>query len=203
MSYEKAFSLIGEEIPTDSIKNILSSLDIKINSQTETGLGLTIPAYRVDVNREADIVEEILRVYGYNNIVTSEKLNTSISYSPKLDKDKLQNLISDQLVSQGFFEMMANSLTNPKFANLSEKINDAHNVEILNPLSADLSVLRQSLLFSGLEAIAYNLNRKSNNLKLYEFGKTYHKFENGFDEQKHFSLLLTGNRNSDSWIIDE
>ena len=202
ISYERAFGLIGEEIPTDSIKNILSSLDIKINSQTETGLGLTIPAYRVDVNREADIVEEILRVYGYNNIATSQKLNTSISYSPKFDKDKLQNLISDQLVGQGFFEIMANSLTNPKYVNLSEKINEAHNVEILNPLSADLSVLRQSLLFSGLEAIAYNLNRKTNNLKLYEFGKTYHKFENGFNEQKHFSLLLTGNRNSDSWILE-
>ena len=142
------------------LKNILASLDIKINNQTETGLGLTIPAYRVDVQREADIVEEILRVYGYNNIATSPKLNTSISYSNELDTDKLQNLVSDQLVALGFYEMMANSLTKPEYENLSTSLKTAHNVEMLNPLSNDLSVLRQSLLFSGLEAVAYNLNRK-------------------------------------------
>ncbi len=198
-SYDRAFKLIGEEIPNDTIKNILASLDIKINNQTETGLGLTIPAYRVDVQREADIVEEILRVYGYNNIATSPKLNTSISYSNALDADKLQNLVSDQLVALGFYEMMANSLTKPEYQSLSESLRKEHNVEMLNPLSNDLSVLRQSLLFSGLEAVAYNLNRKNTSLKLFEFGKSYHKYESGYVEDKHLTLTVSGNRTKDSW----
>ena len=201
-SYDKAFKLIGEEISKDTIKNILASLEIKINNQTETALGLTIPAYRVDVQREADIVEEILRVYGYNNIATSPKLNTSISFSNKLDTDKLQNLISNQLVSQGFYEMMANSLTKPEYAKFSENLKDEHNVEILNPLSNDLSVLRQSLLFSGLEAIAYNINRKNNSLKLFEFGKSYHKFDSGYTEGKHLTLTISGDRAKESWNIE-
>jgi len=198
--YENAFRLIGEEISVDTIKNIIVSLDIKINNQTEMGLGLIIPAYRVDVTREVDVIEEILRVYGYNNIDTSQKLNTSISYSDKLSADKLQNLVSNQLVGQGFYEMMANSLTTPKYTTFSSRLEEAHNVEMLNPLSADLSVMRQSLLFSGLEAIAYNINRKNNGLKLFEFGKTYHNYENGYDEQKHFSLIVSGNRTNDSWL---
>ena len=198
--YENIFKLIGQEIPNDAIKNILASLEIKIINQTEMGLGLTIPTYRVDVTREADVVEEILRVYGYNNIVTSSKLNTSISYSEKLDADKIQNLISNQLVAQGFNEMMANSLTTPKYIEYSEKLNENHNVEILNPLSTDLSVMRQSLLFSCLEAIAYNINRKNTALKLFEFGKTYHKYDSGYSEQKHFSLSVTGNRATNSWL---
>jgi phenylalanyl-tRNA synthetase beta chain len=198
--YENAFRLIGEEISVDIIKNIIVSLDIKINNQTEMGLGLIIPAYRVDVTREVDVIEEILRVYGYNNIDTSHKLNTSISYSDKLSADKLQNLVSNQLVSQGFYEMMANSLTTPKYATFSDKLDEVHNVNMLNPLSADLSVLRQSMLFSGLEAIAYNVNRKNTELKLFEFGKTYHKYESGYDEQKHVTLTVSGNRTDDSWL---
>ena len=200
LSYQNAFRLIGEDISTDSIKDILASLDIKINNHTETGLGLTIPAYRVDVTREADIVEEILRVYGYNNITTSPKLNTSLSYSDKIDENKIQNLIANQLVSQGFMEVMSNSLTTPKYSNYSDRLNESHNVEILNPLSTDLSVLRQSLLFSGLEVVAYNINRKNNKLKLFEFGKTYHKYDSGYSEQKLFSLLISGNRSSETWL---
>ena len=199
VSYENAFRLMGDEIPKDTIKNILASLEIKINNQTDSGLGLTIPAYRVDVTREADIVEEILRIYGYNNIATSAKMNTSISYSDKINGDKLQNLVSDQLVSLGFNEMMANSLTKLEYASLSEMLKDEHQVEMLNPLSADLSVLRQSLLFSGLEAITYNLNRKSINLKLFEFGTSYHKFNSGYSEEKHLTLLVTGNRTRENW----
>tara|TARA_R110002073_G_scaffold72537_1_gene177511 strand:- start:506900 stop:509329 length:2430 start_codon:yes stop_codon:yes gene_type:complete len=198
-SYEKAFRLIGEEISTETIKNILASLDIKINNQTEAGLGLTIPAYRVDVQREADIVEEILRVYGYNNIQTSPKLNTSISFSNKLNADKLQNLVSDQLVSQGFYEMMANSLTKPEYEKLSTTLKEEHNVEMLNPLSNDLSVMRQSLLFSGLEAVAYNINRKNNRLKLFEFGKSYHNFESGYTEMKHLTLVVSGSKTKENW----
>jgi len=201
-SYDKAFKLIGQEISKDIIKNILVSLDIKINNQTETGLGLTIPAYRVDVQREADIVEEILRVYGYNNIETSPKLNTSISYSNKLDADKLQNLVANQLVASGFYEMMANSLTKPAYEKLSEVLKTEHNVEMLNPLSNDLSVMRQSLLFSGLEAVAYNINRKSTSLKLFEFGSSYHKFESGYTENKHLTLTVSGSRTKESWNKD-
>ena len=200
LSYQNAFRLIGEEISTDSIKDILTSLDIKINNHTETGLGLTIPAYRVDVTREADIVEEILRVYGYNNITTSPKLNTSLSYSDKIDENKILNLVANQLVSQGFMEVMSNSLTTPKYPNYSDRLSESHNVEILNPLSTDLSVLRQSLLFSGLEVVAYNINRKNNKLKLFEFGKTYHKYDSGYSEQKLFSLLISGNRSNDTWL---
>lgn len=199
-SFENAEKLIGERLKPDTIKNILASLDIKINNQTDSGLGLTIPAYRVDVTREADIIEEILRVYGYNNIKTSPKLNTSISYAPKPDANKLQNLIADQLASQGFYEMMANSLTSPDYLEYSEQISAQHNVEMLNPLSTDLSVMRQTLLFSGLEAVAYNINRKSSDVKLFEFGNTYHKFDDKFLEQKHFSLLISGNRYDNNWL---
>ena len=199
LSYDRAFKLIGEEISKEAIKNILASLEIKINNETETGLGLTIPAYRVDVTREADIVEEILRVYGYNNIKTSQKLSTSISYTDNINAGKLQNLVSDQLVALGFNEMMANSLTKPEYIELSELLKQEHNVEMLNPLSVDLSVMRQSLLFSGLEALSYNLNRKNASLKLFEFGTTYHKYESGYNEVKHLTLTITGNRAKDSW----
>ncbi len=201
-SFENAAKLIGEKLSNDTIKNILASLDIKINNQTQSGLGLTIPAYRVDVTREADIIEEILRVYGYNNIATSPKLNTSISYAEKPDANQLENLIANQLASLGFYEMMANSLTNPEYTNISDQINDAHSVEMLNPLSTDLSVMRQTLLSGGLEAINYNINRKNNDIKLFEFGKTYHKYDNTYQEQKHFSLLISGNRTKDSWVAN-
>jgi phenylalanyl-tRNA synthetase beta chain len=159
-------------------------LEIKINNVTETGLGLTIPAYRNEVTREADVIEEILRVYGYNTIKTTEKLNASISKSSRFEDYKLQNIVGDQLVGQGFFEILSNSLTSPKYIKLSEQLKQEHNVEILNPLSKDLSVLRQTLLFSGLEAVSYNLNRKRNDLKLFEFGKTYHDFQGNREERK-------------------
>lgn len=200
LSFENTKKLIGEEIPKDIIKRILTSLEIKINNVTETGLGLTVPAYRNDVQREADIIEEILRVYGYNNINTTEKLNASISGSSKFEDHKIQNIVGNQLVSQGFFEISANSLTTPSYITLSDQLKDEHNVTILNPLSNDLSVLRQSLLFSGLEAVSYNINRKRLDLKLFEFGKTYHSFNGNREEQKHLTLFSTGNQNSDSWL---
>ena len=151
LSYENAYRLIGQEIPRETIKKILASLEIKINSETEVGLGLTIPSYRTDVQREADIIEEILRVYGYNNIQFSHKLNTSISFNSNKET-KIENIVADQLTAKGFNETMANSLTKPEYATLSENINEEHNVEMLNPLSNDLKVMRQSLLFSGLES---------------------------------------------------
>ncbi len=199
LSFENAENLIGEEIPREIIKRILTSLDIKVNNVTETGLGLMVPAYRNDVQREADVIEEILRVYGYNNIKTTEKLNASISNSSRFDDYKVQNIIGNLLASQGFYEMMANSLTSPDYAQLSAQLKEDHDVVMLNPLSGDLSVMRQSMLFSGLEAIAHNINRKQNNLKLFEFGNTYHDYDGTREEYKHLTLLVTGNRNSDRW----
>lgn len=201
LNFEKTASLIGEEIPKEIIKSILTSLEIKVNNVTEAGLGLTIPAYRNDVNREADVIEEILRVYGYNNIKTTEKLNASIGPSSKFEDHKLQNIIGNQLVNQGFFEIMSNSLTNAKMAALDSDLNPEHNVNILNPLSADLGVMRQSMLFSGLEALEHNLNRKQSDLKLFEFGKTYHQFSEKQAEFKHLALYITGNKAKENWAI--
>ena len=198
LSYENAYRLIGQEIPKETIKKILASLEIKINSETEGGLGLTIPSYRTDVQREADIIEEILRVYGYNNIEFSHKLNTSISFDSNKET-KIENIIANQLTALGFNETMANSLTKPEYVALSNNINEEANVEMLNPLSNDLKVLRQSLLFSGLESVSYNINRKNNSLKFYEFGKTYHKYNEKYQEDKHLTLFITGNRTTDSW----
>jgi phenylalanyl-tRNA synthetase beta chain len=199
LSFENAEKLIGEEIPKETIKRILSSLDIKVNNVTETGLGLTVPAYRNDVQREADVIEEILRVYGYNNIKTSEKLNASISSATRFEDYKIQNIVGNQLASQGFFEILSNSLTTPNYIALSEQLKEEHNITMLNPLSNDLSVLRQSLLFSGLESISFNINRKRADLKLFEFGKTYHSFDDKREEFKHLSIFLTGNEASENW----
>ena len=199
LSFENAKKLIGEEIPKEIIKRILTSLDIKVNNVTEAGLGLTVPAYRNDVQREADIIEEILRVYGYNNIKTTEKLNASISNTSRFEDYKIQNVIGNQLAAQGFFEILSNSLTTPNYVALSEQLKEEHSITILNPLSNDLSVLRQSLLFSGLEAVSFNINRKRSDLKLFEFGKTYHGFGDKREEFKHLSILVTGNQNSENW----
>ena len=199
LNFNNVDKIIGEKLPKDIIKKILVSLDIKVNSFSDAGLGLTIPSYRVDVQREIDVIEEILRVYGYNNISFSKKLNASVFNAPRNEDYKIQNTIASQLNSQGFHEMMANSLTTASYVQLSEQLNDDYNITILNPLSADLSTMRQSLLFSGLEAVSYNINRKNADLKLFEFGKTYHNYLAGYEEKKHMSLFLTGNRNQESW----
>ena len=199
ITFDKVTKLIGQEIPKETIKSILSSLEIKVNNVTETGIGLTIPAYRNDVQREADVIEEILRVYGYNNVKTTTKLNASISNSSRFEDYKLQNVIGNQLASQGYFEIMANSLTSPSYIKLSEQLKEEHNITMLNPLSNDLSVMRQSLLFSGLEAVSYNMNRRRTDLKLFEYGKTYHNFNGNREEHKHLSLFVTGNKNPESW----
>jgi len=200
LSFEKANKLIGQEIPKDVIKSILSSLEIKIMNVTEGGLGLSIPNYRVDVQRDVDVIEEILRVYGYNNIEFSYKLQASIAPTSKLDDYKLQHIIGDYLAAQGFFEIMANSLTSPTYTSFSKDINEEQTISMLNPLSNDLSVMRQSMLFSGLEALSYNINRRKQNLKFFEFGKTYHQHSEERIENKHLSLFLTGNKTDDSWI---
>ena len=199
LNFNKVTKIIGQEIPKDIIKKILVSLDIKVNSVTDSGLGLTIPAYRVDVQREIDIIEEILRVYGYNNIKFSNKVNATVANSPRTEDYKIQNVVATQLNSQGFHEMMANSLTTANYIQLSGMLQEEHNVTMLNPLSSDLATMRQSLLFSGLEAISYNINRKNSDLKLFEFGKTYHNYPSGYEEKKHLTLFLTGNRNQETW----
>jgi phenylalanyl-tRNA synthetase beta chain len=203
LNFAKTAKLIGQELSKEIIKKILASLDIKVNSVTDAGLGLTIPAYRVDVQREIDVIEEILRVYGYNNINFTKKLNATVSNSARTEDYKLQNIVGNQLNSLGFNEMMANSLTSPEYVALSEMLQTEHNVTMLNPLSNELSTMRQSLLFSGLEAIAYNINRRNSDLKLFEFGKSYHRFESGYEELKHLTLFLSGNRNAENWTAGQ
>ena len=160
LNFDKANALIGQKIEKETIKNILSSLEIKVNNVTETGIGMTIPAYRNDVTREADVIEEILRVYGYNNIDVSSKLNASIASSLGVKDHQVQNKVALQLTALGFHEMLNNSLTSPKYTQLTDSLQEQHSVAILNPLSQDLSVMRQSMLFGALESVAYNTKRK-------------------------------------------
>ena len=201
LNFNNTTSLIGEEIPKEIIKEILTSLDIKIRNVTEAGIGMTIPAYRNDVTREADVIEEILRVYGYNNIKFTAKLNASISANELIEDYQIQNKIGNQLTALGFHEMMGNSLTSPKYIDLSKTLKQEHNVEMLNPLSNDLSVMRQSMLFNALEALSFNSNRKISDLKLFEFGKTYHQYESGRKEPKHLSLLVSGLKTDENWAL--
>ncbi|MGB0776494.1 MAG: phenylalanine--tRNA ligase subunit beta [Flavobacteriaceae bacterium] len=198
LSYDNAYRLIGQNIPKETIKAILASLEIRLNSETEGGLGLIIPAYRTDVTREADVIEEILRVYGYNNIEFSDKLNTSMVFE-EFDAVKIENIIANQLVAQGFNETMANSLTKASYIELSDDLKEEYNVKMLNPLSTDLEVMRQSMLFSGLESVIYNINRKNSSIRFFEFGKTYHHYGNEYEEDKHLSLFISGNRSKEHW----
>ena len=199
LNFDNTTRLIGQEIPRETIKSILTSLEIKINNVTETGIGMTIPAYRNEVTREADVIEEILRVYGYNNIDFSEKLNASISQSQAVEDHEIQDQVSAHLTALGFHEMLANSLTTPEHSQLTSDVDADLDVMIINPLSNDLAVLRQSMLYGAMEALAYNRNRKMNNVRLFEFGKTYHKASKGHDERKHLTMIVSGNRNDDSW----
>jgi len=197
LTFDKINNLIGQEIPRDTIKSILSSLEIRINNVTESGLGLTIPTYRVDVTREVDVIEEILRVYGYNNIDFKEKLNASIAKSSRYENHRIQDIIGNTLAAKGFYEIMTNSLVSSNA--LSADGNEA--VQMLNPLSSDLSVLRTSMLSSGLQTVGYNHNRQKTDLKLFEFGKTYHKIDGQYKEKRHLSLFISGDRNQNNWSI--
>ncbi|WP_374542544.1 phenylalanine--tRNA ligase subunit beta, partial [Flavobacterium sp.] len=199
LTFDKVNKLIGEELKKETIKKILASLDIKVNSISDAGLGLVIPSYRVDVQREVDVIEEILRVYGYNSIKIPSKINASVANSSRTEEFKVQNIIANQLCSLGFNEMMANSLTTSSYIGLSNQVKEEETVAMLNPLSSDLSVMRQSMLFSSLEAVSYNINRRNTDLKLYEFGKTYHKIEGAFVEKKHLTLTITGNAQAENW----
>jgi phenylalanyl-tRNA synthetase beta chain len=198
-SYTNCEKLIGMNIPNETIDKILYSLDITIVGRNNNQLQLSVPPYRVDVYREADVIEEILRIYGCNNITIPEKLNTSVSYSLKPDNNKIQNNVSDFLVSKGFLEIMNNSLTKVEYRNLlPEKENET--VTILNPLSTDLLVLREELVFNICEVVSYNINRKSNNLKLFEFGKIYKKVgHQKYFENFRLSIALSGKLQPENW----
>jgi phenylalanyl-tRNA synthetase beta chain len=200
-SYSRCNALIGASIDTKSINHILESLDINIvNSNADTAT-LEIPAYRVDVTREADVIEEILRIYGFNNVPLPEKLNTSITAFPKPDIEKIQRTLSEMLVGKGFIEMMNNSLTSSIYTDKfgGETLASERNVRMLNPLSQELDVMRQSLLFNALEVVEHNQNRQQADLKLFEFGKVYHKYESGYTENKRLVLVLTGKKERESW----
>ena len=199
LTFDKINKLIGQEISKDTIKSILASLDIKVKNMTESGVGLSIPFYRIDVQREVDVIEEILRIFGYNNVQFKEKLNASVAPTSRFEDYKLQNIIGNQLASNGFNEILANSLSSPIYNKLSPDIKEEHTITMLNPLSSDISVMRQSMLFSGLEALAHNAHRRMHDLKLFEYGKTYHQYGTGREEKKHLSLLVMGNRTEDSW----
>ena len=201
LSYDYLNTLTGNVIDKNIIKNILASLEIKIASETEHGLNLVVPPYRVDVTRPADIVEEILRVYGYNNVDFSTKINASVETSERLASYKVEDVIAELLRARGFTEIMSNSLTTPKYLDLSSQIDKNTTVEILNPLSSDLSVLRQSMLFSALESVAYNMNRKQSDLKFFEFGKVYNRYGAGkYVEEKYLSLVMTGKFVPENWM---
>ncbi|MDT8347122.1 MAG: phenylalanine--tRNA ligase subunit beta, partial [Flavobacteriaceae bacterium] len=165
--------LVGQSIDKDTIKSILSALEIKVLNITESGMGLSIPPYRVDVNRPVDVIEEILRVYGYNKIEFNDKLNASTAPYDIYNIHKFQEVIAAQLNAQGCFEIMNNSLSNPEYIQRYLPELRDQKVEIINPLSGDLSTMRIDLLFGGLESIRFNINRKRSNLKLFEFGNTY------------------------------
>ncbi|WP_324026914.1 phenylalanine--tRNA ligase subunit beta [Maribacter sp. BPC-D8] len=200
LAFEKINKLIGQEIPQDTIKSILASLDIKVKNVTEAGMGLEVPSYRVDVQRQVDVIEEILRVYGYNNVAFSQKLNASIATTEATADHTIQNTIGNALVAKGYYEILTNSLTNPDYTSLLEdEDEERRSIEIINPLSGDLSVLRRTSLFSALETASYNINRRRGNLKLFEFGKTYYAKGDKRIEPKYLSILLTGDSVQDSW----
>ncbi len=217
-SFDRCRALIGKDIPNETILNILEALEIETECPTANGeCRLKVPAYRVDVQRECDVIEDILRIYGYNNVEFPEKLNTTLSYSVKPDSVALQRRVSEQLTAQGFNEILNNSLTKTSYYEQSAVYPIANSVRILNPLSQDLALMRQSLLFGGLESIQRNVNRKNADLKFYEFGNTY-RYEprakshgeapsqstgqslRAYNEEQHLGLWLTGNKTAQTWV---
>ena len=205
LSYRNLDRLIGQSIGKEKVISILKSLEIKIIKETTEGAEVSIPTYRVDVLREADVIEEILRIYGYNNIEISKHLVSSLSYTVKPEKETITNMISDLLSSNGFLEIMSNSLTRSSYYE-DEKDSNKELVRIYNPLSSDLNSLRMTLLYGGLEAILNNANQKSTSLRLYEFGNIYRKSAQNSDnpldkyrESERLSLFITGEENDANW----
>ena len=197
LKYDYVHRLSGINISADEIKKILQSLFITIQSETNDGLQLSVPRFRTDVTRPADVVEEILRIYGYNRIPLPEKMNSSMPVFKSEDNLSIQKKISEYLASQGFNEILNNSLTKKTGSGENQT---KENVYLLNPLSNDLNMMRESLLFSGLNTVAYNQNRKQVNVRLFEFGNTYLKSLAGFEETAHLALLLSGKRYEENWM---
>jgi phenylalanyl-tRNA synthetase beta chain len=194
VSYENIQSLIGVQIPEVQIRAIIEALGMRVAAETEGGLALQVPAYKVDVTRECDVTEEVLRIYGYNNIPIPTKVNASLSYGVKPNREFTQHVIADMLTANGFLEIWCNSLTKATYSK-----NEDEAVRILNPLSTDLNVMRQSLLMPALESVAYNQNRKSPDLKVYEFGKTYHLINEKYVERPRLLVLISGNLETEQW----
>lgn len=208
LSLHKVNTLIGKEIGEENIKAILTALGMKIVSKTDETYLLHVPAYRVDVQRDVDVIEDILRIYGYNNVEIGDTLKSNLSFGTKPDSYRLQNLIAEQLTAQGFNEVLNNSLTKGAYYNDITSFPAAHCVKMLNPLSSDLNVMRQTLFFGGMDNINRNINRKNADLKFYEFGNCYYYHaENkkegeslaAYSEDFHLSLWITGNKRAQSW----
>ena len=198
LSLEKIYGLIGDEIPRDTLIEIMASLDIQVKSVTESGFGLLIPQYRVDVTRDVDVIEEILRVYGYNNIPDKEKITASIQPPRQQEPHKLREFLTQRLAALGCYEILGNSLCNPAHNRLLEP-SGSEPVELLNPLGKELSELRQDMLFSGLQSLIHNINRQNPDLRIFEFGKIYGISNGKRWESERLSLLLSGNRAASDW----
>ena len=207
VSFGNIKRLIGKELGKETIKNILTSLEINIDNETENGLSLLVPPYRVDVKREADVIEEILRIYGYNNVEIPTQVNASLQTAEKPDPNNVKNLVAEMLTAQGFNEIWSNSLTKAGYYEGLNQYGDTQTVKLLNPLSADLNGMRQTLLFGGLECVAFNANRQNKNLRMYEFGNCYfykgtelkdHP-EKNYREEEHLALFVTGAKENESW----
>ncbi len=201
-------SLIGKQIPTQTIRTIVEALDVKILSEQDNVWHVAVPPYRVDVQREADLVEDILRIYGYNNVEIPEHVNSTLSYAPKPDRNKLMNMVADFLTANGYTEIMSNSLTRSAYYENLKSYPAEHCVKILNPLSNDLNVMRQTLLFNTLEAIELNANRKNGDLKIYEFGNCYYYNPEVANSENHLApyteiyrlaIAVTGTTTRQSW----
>lgn len=198
---DRCRKLIGASITNEMIKSILVELDFEILDESGDKLSLKVPMYRVDVHREADVVEEVLRIYGYNNVPVPSKLNSSITYSSKPNREKVKTVVSELLVGMGFVETLNNSLTKASYTTDlgGEVLRHERIVELLNPLSQDLSVMRQTLIFNLLETIEHNQNRQNPDLRLFEYGKVYHKFDSGYSENQRLMLGITGERVAENW----
>ncbi|WP_316838010.1 phenylalanine--tRNA ligase subunit beta [Pedobacter nutrimenti] len=194
VSYKNINNLIGASIPDAEIKAIITALGIAVAEEKEGQLSLRVPNYKVDVTRECDVTEEVLRIYGYDNIAIPSKINASLSYGSKPDRELTQHIIADMLTANGFLEIWCNSLTKSTY---SKNIDEA--VHLLNPLSSDLNVMRQSLLMPALESVAYNQNRKNQDVKFYEFGKTYHLINEKYVERPRLLLLISGTSLPEQW----
>ena len=198
LSFDSLNKIVGQKLDKAIVKNILKNLEIKILDESETYLELSVPTYRVDVTREIDVIEEIMRIYGFNTIPLPEKITSSVSVINSKDSYSIKKLVSAFLSNNGFNEIMNNSLTKSSYNDLVDEIKDENNVPIINPLSSDLNIMRRTLLFSALESIEYNQNRKNLDLKLFEFGKSYHLFDS-YIENQHLFLSFTGLKQQENW----